>query len=258
MKKGLGWWTLKDLKFILSGIFTKAKQWGYLDKTLENPVSGTEVGRKRCKRKRRILTDGECRQLLAILPALIQLMVMTAVSTGLRESEVLGLKWGAVDLARGWVMVTERYSRGDTDIPKSDESERSVPLGELLEVFRRFKPVEAKPEDYVFSKGSEPFDDRDILKKYIRPAAKRLGIYFLGFGWHSFRRQNLTRIQEEGASPVDAQVQAGHSRPGMTQEYPIITEKKRLQAVRRFQKKLLAKRTDWSPEGGFAGIVRNA
>ena len=184
-------------------------------------------------------------------------MVMTAVSTGLRVSEVLGLKWRAVDLVRGWIMVNERYFRGDTDVPKTDPSERCLPLGILVEVFRCFKPVDAKPEDYVFSENGEPFDDREILKKYIRPAAERLGFYFLGFGWHSFRRQNITRIQEEGASPVDAQVQAGHSRLDMTREYTIITERKRVKAVKRLQKKLLPKGTYWSPDAGFAGIVRD-
>ena len=86
----------------------------------------------------------------------------------------------------------------------------------------------------------------------MRADTKRLGIYFLGFGWHSFRRQSLTRIQEEGASPVNAQVQAGHSRFEMTRGYTIITESKRVKAVRRFQKKLLPKDRDLPPEGEFA------
>jgi len=60
-------------------------------------------------------------------------MIMTAVSTGMRISEVLGLKWRAVDLVRGFVNVKERYYRGDTDEPKSERSIRSVPLGYLIE-----------------------------------------------------------------------------------------------------------------------------
>jgi hypothetical protein len=43
--------------------------------------------------------------------------------------------------------------------------------------------------------------------------AKQLGFYFEGFGWHSFRRQNLTLIQEEGASAFEAMVQAGQKDP---------------------------------------------
>jgi hypothetical protein len=36
----------------------------------------------------------------------------------------------------------------------------------------------------------------------VRPAAEKLGIRFPGFGWHTFRRMNLTLIQEAGATPV--------------------------------------------------------
>jgi len=85
-----------------------------------------------------------------------------------------------------------------------------------------------------------------------------LGFYFPGFGWHSFRREHITRIQEEGKSTIGAQVQAGHARPSMTKDYIILTERKLAGAVRRFQRKLLPNGVDWSPESGFAGIVRNA
>ena len=67
-----------------------------------------------------------------------------------------------------------------------------------MEAYRHHKPADAKADGYVFEKDGNPLDDRAILKDFIRPAAKRLGFYFSGFGWHSFRRQNLTRIQQEG------------------------------------------------------------
>jgi hypothetical protein len=73
---------------------------------------------------------------------------------------------------------------------------------------------------------------------FLRPTAQRLGIYFEGFGWHSFRRQNLTLIQEEGATSFEAMVQAGHSRPAMTSEYTIVGLQGRTQAVLRLQQRL--------------------
>jgi integrase len=251
------WWTLNDLRNLLSGIFTKAAHWGYWDLAIPNPVSRTSIGRKHWKRDRRILTDGEFRRLLMALPALIQLMIMTPVSTGLRVSELLGLKWRAVDLVRGWISVTERYYRGNTDVPKSLDAERNLPFVELVEAYRRLKPLDAKPEDYVFGEGGGPSDDREILKNYSRPAAKRLGLYFPGFGWHSFRRQNITRMQDHGASMADAQAQAGHASSEMTLEYTIPSAKKRVRAVKRPQKRLLPEAADWLPERGFAEIVRD-
>ena len=137
------------------------------------------------------------------------------------------------------VQVEERYYRGDTDEPKSERSRRPLPLGYLTEALRRRKPSNASPADYVFHKDGEPLDDRAILRDYIRPAAQQLGFYFDGFGWHSFRRQNLTLIQEEGATAFEAQAQGGHSRPTMTSEYTIVGLERREQAVRRVQQRLL-------------------
>jgi integrase len=236
---GLAWWTRNDLKNVLSSIFTKAEDWGYWDG--RNPTMRTVLGRKQWKRERRILSDDQFRLLLAALPTHVQLMVWTAVSTGMRVSEVLGLRWRSVDLDRGLVSVTERYYRGDMDEPKTERARRDLPLGCLVEAYKHHKPADAKADRYVFEKDGNPLDDRAILKDFIRPAAKRLGIYFAGFGWHSFRRQNLTRIQEEGATPFEAQAQAGHSTPTMTSEYTIVSIERRKQAVLRLQDRLLAK-----------------
>jgi len=234
---GLAWWTRNDLKNVLSSIFTKAEDWGYWDG--RNPTTRTVLGRKQWKRERRILSDDQFRLLLAALPTHVQLMVWTAVSTGMRVSDVLGLRWRSVDLDRGLVSVTERYYRGDTDEPKSERGRRELPLGCLVEAYLRHKPVDAKGDGYVFEKDGNPLDDRAILKDFIRPAAKDLGFYFPGFGWHSFRRQNLTGIQEEGATPFEAQVQAGHSKPTMTADYTIVSIERRKQAVLRLQERLL-------------------
>ncbi len=234
--EGLSWWTRKDIKGIISGIFTKAEHWKCWQG--QNPARSVSLGRKRPKRQKRILTDDQMRQLLATLPLFVRLMIELAVSTSMRISEILGLKWRCVDLKRGIVDVEERYYRGDTDEPKTERSRRSLPLGCLTEALRQHKPSNASRDDYVFHRDGEPLDDRAILRDYIRPAAQQLGFYFEGFGWHSFRRQNLTLIQEEGATAFEAQAQGGHSRPTMTSEYTIVGLKRREQAVRRVQERL--------------------
>ena len=100
--------------------------------------------------------------------------------------------------------------------------------------YRQHKPAGANPDSFVFEKEGEPMDDRSILRNVIRPAAKRLGFCFEGFGWHSFRRQNITVLQEERATAFEAMAQAGHSRPSMTGEYTIVGLGRREQAVRRY------------------------
>jgi hypothetical protein len=108
---------------------------------------------------------------------------------------------------------------------------RACPLAQLAQ----YRPCAGSACSY----GTSLLDDRAILKDFIRPAAKCLGIYFPGFGWRSFRRQNLTRIQEEGATTFEAVAQAGHSKPDMTYDYTVVSLERRKQAVLRLQERLL-------------------
>jgi hypothetical protein len=57
----------------------------------------------------------------------------------MRVLEVVGLKWSAVDVLRDCVVVVERYYSGDTDLPKSEHSNRYLPLGILADAYRLFK-----------------------------------------------------------------------------------------------------------------------
>jgi len=172
------------------------------------------------------------------VPVNIRLMIATAVTTGMRVSEIIALKWKHVDFDRGLVRVEERYYRSDTDEPKTEGSKRELPLGSLADVLRRHRPSDCHEDNYVFSASGEPMDDRAILRNVIRPSAKRLGICFEGFGWHSFRRQNLTLLQEEGATTFEAMAQAGHTRPAMTSEYNLVNLDRRIDAVLRVQDRL--------------------
>ena len=165
-------------------------------------------------------------------------MIETAVSTGMRISEILGLRWRYVDLSLGIIKVEERFYRGETGEPKSERARRPLPMGLLTELYKQHLPANAVPDQYIFDNSGEPMDDRAILRDVIRPAAERLGFHFEGFGWHSFRRQNITVLQEEGATAFEAMEQAGHSRPSMTGEYTIVGFERREQAVRRLQERL--------------------
>jgi integrase len=236
MSDGLSWWTRHDLRGVISNVFSKATDWGYWNE--RNPAQRVRLGRKNRKWPKRILTDEQIRSLLWELEPQASLMVLTAVSTGMRISEILALKWRSADLDRGLIFVEERRYRGDTDVPKSERSRRVLPLGRLDAALRKHRPLTWKLDDYVFQRNGEPLDDRDLLRQQIRPAAERLGFYFTGFGWHSFRRQNLTLIQEEGATAIEAQAQAGHSRPVMTSEYTVVGLDRREAAVRRVQERL--------------------
>lgn len=68
------------------------------------------------------------------------------------------------------------------------------------------------PEDLVFQsvKAGRPMRDNNILIRFIKPAARKLGIGFVN--WRSLRTSYATWMVEAGANPKDVQGQMRHSR----------------------------------------------
>jgi integrase len=56
-------------------------------------------------------------------------IVLTALGTGLRRGELIGLRWGAVNLLEAKIEVRETFVRGRFTTPKSRASRRVVELG---------------------------------------------------------------------------------------------------------------------------------
>ena len=82
----------------------------------------------------------------------------------------------------------------------------------------------------------ESRDDRDINQHFLRPAAKKLGIYRPGFGFHQFRREALTVY---GADPMQARKIAGHSHVDMTGAYTLDDRERQGTAIRAHQERIM-------------------
>jgi integrase len=223
-RAGLGWHYRKDLRATLSSLIERAREWRVFEG--ENPAAGVKI-RGEAKRQRRIPTAEQLQAFLtaihdtAILPAThARLVVMAAVVGGLRVSEVLGLRVEDLDRNAQSVRVDERWRRGDIGQPKSATSRRTRQVGELARDLS-IVAMGKQPGEYLFARNGRPPDDRDLQQHVFRPAAERAGIYYPGFGMHSFRRLNITWRQEAGATPYEAQQAAGHASPDMTFLYTI-------------------------------------
>ena len=75
--------------------------------------------------------------------------------------------------------------------------------------------------DYVFGSpemhGKQPFWPDSLLRKVIRPAAKRAGVT-KHIGWHSFRRTLATLLQANGASVKATQDMLRHASSRITMD----------------------------------------
>lgn len=232
-------YTLADLKNLMSSIFSKAEDWGHWRD--RNPIDAVTIPKIVHVRERKKLTSEQTLKLLCDLQYEVRLIVETALFCTLRISEVMGLQWKHIDLANGVLSVRQRYWRGDVDTPKTQESTRDVPMGYLAQELMAKWPGSELIDDYVFSvpthKGTRHTrDDRSILRYFVRPVAKKLGVYYKGFGFHSFRREAITSLAQSGG-PMMAMKMAGHSKMDQTMGYVLKDDVAQTRAVEEHQKR---------------------
>jgi integrase len=131
-------------------------------------------------------------------------LVLLAVSTGLRQSELFGLKWGDIDFAERTMNVTRSIVYGVVGPCKTESSQKPVPVHPLLaDALSEWRKgcVSTKSDDWVFAsrrcRGRRPYWGQAILRKYVRPVAERVGIQ-KRVGWHTFRHTYSTLLRSVG------------------------------------------------------------
>jgi len=134
----------------------------------------------------RVLGQAEIERLLDACPSRGRILVETALFSGLRISELLGLTWADIDFAAGLVRVRAQLSRPHRDeparrvAPKTPASIREVPLvpqlSDRLAAHHRATPF-AAPTDWVFvtSRGT-PFGERNVARRILKKAADDAGL----------------------------------------------------------------------------------
>jgi len=237
------WWTMHGVRAIMSRVFYYAEGHGLWEEGKRSPASKAKLGKKHCKRERRILSFDETARVLLRLEITIRLIIELCIATGARISEVLGLKWKHVDLDAGTIKIEQRVWHQDVGRPKSEDSKRILGIGDLVERFRA-KAAEdtATPDAFVFQQKRAP--GRPLWDSGVRDAlhqaAAAEGCDFPGLGPHSFRRAKVTWTQQVGGSAIEASKMAGHSDLEMTGEYTFVTPERQNELTRRIQQKLAA------------------
>ncbi len=169
------------LKYIMSDVFQHGIRYGWL-RNEENPMLAVRQSAKRV-RIPEPLEANEFLQLLAELPLKIRTMGIVCATTGLRISEVLGLKWGDIDFEQLLFHVTRSVVDGVIGKCKTETSRKPLPLDRFtVECLREWqeKSVYPGPEDWVFASewqdGEMPPWADTLLERHLQPAAKAAGI----------------------------------------------------------------------------------
>jgi integrase len=230
-RSGLSPWTVKGIYTLAGAIFSHAMSRGLLAESPLKRMSKAERPSGKSKTQARTLTDAECGKLIGKAPGEWRTMVADAAGTGLRLSELLGLRWQDVDFEAGLVHVRFQLSRATGQRPaklvplKSGAGERDVFLVlELVSLLKRHKAEafsrrHARPDSFVFAtRDGHPLSQRNAARA-LTNAADKAGLNPDGvqtLSWHDLRHTSISRLIAAGLDVVQVQRQAGHARPSIT------------------------------------------
>jgi integrase len=190
--QGLGPRTVRIACRILKSALGQAVRWKELAR---NPAEGVELPKGEHQEMQALSAEevGKLRKELAGTRFAVLFDVM--LGTGMRPSEVLGLRWQDVDFEAGTLQVVQVLSRrrgsegvkGEWEFaaPKTKRSRRTIPIPrELVEALRRHKAVQAaavlkrplyqRGFDLVFAdRLGGPLSLRNIARRHFKPALER-------------------------------------------------------------------------------------
>ncbi len=226
--------TRSKIRNVMSLLFNHGRRHDLCDR---NPIQWVRQGAKR-RTAPDILTSDEVRGLLANLRFREQTLVLLAVTTGLRRSELFALKWSDVDFQAKQIHVTRSIVQNVIGVCKTETSQKPVPahddLVKPLREWHRQTPYQSS-ESWVFAspvnRGRWPFLAQEIMRHHIIPVARKLGIT-KRIGWHTFRHTYSTLLRSTGAELKIMQELLRHSTIRVTLDtytQAVTTEKRNAQ-----------------------------
>lgn len=206
--------TLKKILINLRAIPTYACRKRYID---YNPVRDIEKPKGHSEHDKNeelnILNPKQIRTLLNITKELkYNTLFVAAVMTGLRQGELLGLKWSDFDWFNNQVYVNRTYNHFCFYEPKTKTSKRIIDLAPPLVVQLKKWKLACPPSELelVFpNENRKPMSALNMYNRKFLPALKKAGLRRIRF--HDLRHTYASIQIDLGANSKYLQKQMGHS-----------------------------------------------
>lgn len=227
LEKGTSERTVILIHAVLHKALRQAVLWGILG---WNP-SDAVIKPKKKKTEIKVLNDVQVRNLLLVAKgSSIEVLIHTAITTGLRFGELLGLKWSDLD----WNNRTLQIQRQVYFLPKKGNvfaelktkaSQRTIVLGkstlELLkshwkeqQIFKAESKGNWHDLDLVFPSQTGNPNDKGNLSRRFKKLLETAGLPSIRF--HDLRHTAATLMLLQGINPKIVQERLGHSDISMT------------------------------------------
>ncbi len=199
-------------------MFNKAVEWEMVGSETLKRIRKVKPLKDEGKRLR-YLSKEECQALINACDPHVKPIVITALNTGMRRGEILGLKWEQVDLKHGFILL-DKTKNGDR---------REIPINNTLEAIFLDKNL-IRPIDipYVFYDAitGKPYQN---VKRSFYTACKRVGIK--DFHFHDLRHTFASQLVMAGVDITTVSRLLGHKSLSMTLRYSHLAPSHMVKAV---------------------------
>jgi|HubBroStandDraft_4_1064222.scaffolds.fasta_scaffold02280_13 integrase len=185
---------------------------------IANPVRSVKPPRV-THRDKVILSRADAAKLLAAAKGdPFEALYVLALTAGMREGEILALRWRDVDLDAGTVSVTATVVRdvnGDltTDKPKTRAGRRTLPISDrALAVLAEME--RGKPGEFLFTSATGLVSPQALLRQHFYPLLDRAELPRMRF--HDLRHTAATHLLEDGVPILAVANLLGHASVAVT------------------------------------------
>ena len=226
LDSGLSPRTVQYIHVTLHKAFKQAVMDGLIPRNIADAVKAPQAHKKEVKP----LTPAEVMVLLSAASGdRLEALYVTAVHTGLRRSELLGLKWTDIDLDASTLAVQRSLDKDGTfNPPKRNTSRRTIKLtpraAEALKGHRARQNEERLQlgslwEDWglVFPNRNGKLMNADYLyHRGFKPLLEKAGLS--GFTFHSLRHTCATLLLSKNVNPKIVSEMLGHATISQTMD----------------------------------------
>jgi integrase len=162
-----------------------------------------------------LLTQDQLRTLLdAAKGDRLEALYVLAITTGMRQGELIGLQWKDVDLDGGTLRVNRSVYEGIISPPKSNAGRRTIRLSKLAVAALRMRRIESaklRISEWVFpnSNGS-PIGHQNLHNRSWKPLLKRAGLPH-SVRFHDLRHSCISLLLGRGVPVKVVSEMAGHA-----------------------------------------------
>lgn len=146
-------------------------------------------------------------------------MILAAIYTGLRESELAGLQWNDIDTKNNEIHIRRawKYKEKDYGPTKNKTSTRTISCSPQM--IKMLEELKSNDKVRVFwSPARQGFPNSHTLNAALRSALKELNIDAPGFHFHSLRHSQVAILIDADISTYDIAQRLGHSSTRMVED----------------------------------------